>query len=137
MFPVLGLSLRGSRNADREDGSEALTFAGDRSRGVGTLLILPPIVCGGDPSTARRGTSLPTLSAVLADIGARSESSLLLAISASRDACRASSWALAWGDRGMRTERAEERREGVCLIESSDGSVSSVAAAEASVEVEF
>lgn len=37
----------------------------------------------------------------------------------------------------MRTERAEERRDGVCLVESSDGSVSSVAAAEASVDVEF
>lgn len=137
MFPVLGLPLRGARNADREGGSDALTLAGDKSRGVGTRLILPPCECGREPSTARRGTSLNEPLKLLAGVGARSESSLFLAISASRDACKASSWAFAWGDRGMRTERADERREGDCLVGSSVVSVSSVAGAEASVDVEF
>ena len=35
-----------------------------------------------------------------------------------------SSWALAGRGLAERTERAEERRDGVCLVESSDGSES-------------
>jgi hypothetical protein len=66
-----------------------------------------------------------------------SASSLDFAISASCDACRASSCVFGWGDRGGRLliDRAEERLEGV-LFASCDGSKSCAASDDDSVEFE-
>lgn len=67
-----------------------------------------------------------------------SASSLDLAISASNDACRASSWVFGCGDRGGRllVDRADDRRDGV-LLASCEESKSCTASEDDSVEFEF
>ncbi len=67
-----------------------------------------------------------------------SASSLDFAISASNEACRASSWEFGCGDRGGRllVDRAEDRRDGV-LLASCEVSKSCTASEDDSVEFEF
>ena len=82
------MPFRGSRNADRGSGSEARTLLGDRSSGVGTLFGLDT---GGsrDESIIKAGMTTLVMPVLCLDI--KAEESPSLAISASRDACKASS----------------------------------------------
>ena len=84
------MPFRGSRNADRGSGSEARTLLGDRSSGVGTLFGLDT---GGSPdeSIIKAGMTTFVTSGLRLDIEAESPSSEAFAISASKDACKASS----------------------------------------------